>query len=284
MPIDATARSTRRALLTAAGAAFAGFAAATLGRAQSAVAANGDVVRVGQAHAGTEPTVIRGTDSSTTLVASNTGGGLALFANAGLTGHGVIAQGETGIEAFGHDGYGIRGYGSTVGVVGVGTLGVRGRGERQRAGVYGSTGDDPPADPISSRAPASTAGALPRGSAGASESPVEAPPPGDSVCSAGATPERECSGRRSGYALSALGRCNFRTSGIGTIAAGTSSETIDPGVPMGASTRVLVTLHGDPGGSVVLKRVAKSGATDTFTVHLTGNAGANVNFSWFLIG
>ncbi len=59
---------------------------------------------------------------------------------------------------------------------------------------------------------------------------------------------------------------------------------IDPGVPVGDFSRILVTLHGDPGGSTVVQRVSKNTAAGTFTVHLTAPSTADVKFSWFVIG
>jgi hypothetical protein len=89
---------------------------------------------------------------------------------------------------------------------------------------------------------------------------------------------------KTGYALYAGGRVQFKTSGVGTISAGSDNEIVDPGVPISTTTRVLVTLHGDPGGSTVLKRVARDADADTFKVVLTGQAVNACPFSWFVIG
>jgi len=71
---------------------------------------------------------------------------------------------------------------------------------------------------------------------------------------------------------------------LGTIAAGSPSAVVTPGVPVGDGTRILVTLHGDPGGTTVLKRVSKNTAAGTFKVVLTANSANPCAFSWFLIG
>jgi hypothetical protein len=51
-----------------------------------------------------------------------------------------------------------------------------------------------------------------------------------------------------------------------------------------SSSKILCTLHGYPGASVTIHRVARYTVADTFTIHLTGNAGANTPVAWFLIG
>jgi hypothetical protein len=89
---------------------------------------------------------------------------------------------------------------------------------------------------------------------------------------------------KTGYALNAAGRVQFKTSGIGTVASGSTNSVIDPGVPMSDATRVLVTIHGDPGGSTVLKRVVRNVGDDTFKVVLTAPASNGCDFSWFVIG
>ncbi|OGN87316.1 MAG: hypothetical protein A2X23_05600 [Chloroflexi bacterium GWC2_73_18] len=88
----------------------------------------------------------------------------------------------------------------------------------------------------------------------------------------------------SGYALRASGRVTFDdASGTATITAGTKSKTVTPGFDLTTSTKVLVTLLGNPGGSTVVQRVAVNATTDTFTVYLTADATASTKFAWFVI-
>jgi hypothetical protein len=86
-----------------------------------------------------------------------------------------------------------------------------------------------------------------------------------------------------GTALQAVGAVRFNSSGVGTIQSGTKSRKVTPGVDITASSKVLVTLMGNPGGSIVLHRVARDAANDQFTVYLTANATANTPFAWFVI-
>ena len=73
-------------------------------------------------------------------------------------------------------------------------------------------------------------------------------------------------------------------SGWATIAAGTKSKVVTPGVDLTPASLVLVTLMGNPGTTVYLHRVAANVTADTFTVYLTANATAATRFAWFVIG
>jgi len=84
-------------------------------------------------------------------------------------------------------------------------------------------------------------------------------------------------------ALRVEGRVAFQTAGLGAIAAGTKSAMVNPGVPLTAATKVLVTLMSDP-GLRALKYVSVDPTADTFTVHLTGLAARTpISFAWFVI-
>ena len=86
-----------------------------------------------------------------------------------------------------------------------------------------------------------------------------------------------------GRALHAEGRVSFKTAGSATIASGTKSKVVTPGVDLTPASLVLVTLQGNP-GATVLHRVAVDVTADTFTVYLTANATAATRFAWFVIG
>jgi hypothetical protein len=86
-----------------------------------------------------------------------------------------------------------------------------------------------------------------------------------------------------GTALQAAGQVRFSTSGLGTIARGTRSRTITPGVDITASSKVFVTLQSSPGGTISVQRVARDAVNNRFTVYLTANAAANTVFAWFVI-
>jgi hypothetical protein len=84
-----------------------------------------------------------------------------------------------------------------------------------------------------------------------------------------------------GIALRAEGPVRFKTSGLATIAAGTKSVVVTPGLDLTAGTKILTTLQGNPGGSTVIQRVAVNTTANTFTIYLTANSVANVRVSWF---
>lgn len=71
----------------------------------------------------------------------------------------------------------------------------------------------------------------------------------------------------------------FASAGGGTIPAGSSRATVVEPAMAGADAHVVVTLHGNPGSSV-LRSVTK--ANGRFTVILTGNAASATPFSYFV--
>ena len=84
-------------------------------------------------------------------------------------------------------------------------------------------------------------------------------------------------------ALRVEGRVAFQTAGLGTIRIGARSATVNPGVPLTAATKVLVTLMSDP-GLRALKYVSVNPTAGTFTVHLAGLAAITpISFAWFVI-
>ena len=88
-----------------------------------------------------------------------------------------------------------------------------------------------------------------------------------------------------GYALATDGRVKLdKSAGQATIAAGTSSVTVTPGIDLTSTSAVVATLNGDPGGSTVLKRVAIDTAANTFTIHLTGNTVGAIKAAWVVLG
>ena len=92
-------------------------------------------------------------------------------------------------------------------------------------------------------------------------------------------------GLKSGTALRTVGRVRFDNSvGIATIAAGTSSVTVTPGIDLTATSAVVATLQGDAGGSTTVKRISMNPTTDQFTIYLTANATAAVKVAWHVFG
>jgi len=88
-----------------------------------------------------------------------------------------------------------------------------------------------------------------------------------------------------GYALRTKGRVRLdQSAGQATIASGTSSIVVTPGVDLTTTSAVVATLNGDAGGSTAVKRVAVNATANTFTVYLTGNATASVKLAWIVLG
>ena len=87
-----------------------------------------------------------------------------------------------------------------------------------------------------------------------------------------------------GFAIRSMGRIRLEQSaGKATIASGTSSVVVTPGIDLTTTTAVIATLNGNAGGSVAVKRVAIDTAADTFTIFLTANSTASVSVAWLVI-
>jgi hypothetical protein len=86
-----------------------------------------------------------------------------------------------------------------------------------------------------------------------------------------------------GTAFRAEGRVRFKTSGLATIAAGTKSVVVTPGIDLTTSAKILALLQGNPGGSTAVQRVAINATADTLTIYLTANSVSDVKVSWFVI-
>jgi hypothetical protein len=88
-----------------------------------------------------------------------------------------------------------------------------------------------------------------------------------------------------GYALQTDGRVRFdKSAGKATIAAGTSSVVVTPGIDLTASSAVVATLNGNAGGSTTVKRVTVNTTSNTFTIYLTANSTASVKVAWHVFG
>jgi hypothetical protein len=86
---------------------------------------------------------------------------------------------------------------------------------------------------------------------------------------------------KAGVALRTVGKVKFDNCvGIATIAAGTNSVIVTPGIDLTATTVVVATLQGSAGGTTTVHRVVLNTTADTFTIYLTGNATGNVKVGW----
>jgi hypothetical protein len=95
----------------------------------------------------------------------------------------------------------------------------------------------------------------------------------------------QTSGLKSGVALRTVGKVRFDNSvGLATIASGTKSVTVTPGIDLTTTSAVVATLQGNPGGTTTVQRVAIDTAADTFTIYLTANSTASVKVAWHVFG
>jgi hypothetical protein len=86
-----------------------------------------------------------------------------------------------------------------------------------------------------------------------------------------------------GTALQASGPVRFSTSGLATIRAGRVSVTVNPGVDVTGSSKVLATLQTPAGGSIAVRRVTRLTTTNRIVVYLTASARQTCSVAWFLI-
>jgi hypothetical protein len=292
MAIETTSPRSRRALLGSTVGGVAAPLAASLGRAQPARAHDPDDVRLGGSNSAVAETVIYNSTNNQTVLSvasihsvAGTGGaqtltahsdsGTAIFGGSkslfGVWGQSVSSWGVTGSSA------------TSAGIFGEGATGVHGQSYKY-AGVYGSSGANAPSPPslkvgVYGWGPV-TSGLVPSyGVIGKSASALGIGVLGS--CDAGVGVSAVS---KTGFALYAGGRVQFKTSGLGSIAVGSASAVVTPGVPIGDGARILVTLHGDAGGSTVLKRVSRNTTAGTFKVILTAASANPCAFSWFLIG
>jgi hypothetical protein len=286
MAVDTFVPHSRRAVLGGAVGAIAAVASQAIGGPQRAMA-NGEPMAVGGDYqdATTTTKLVNTMNAETGLWAKSeqesgvagSGSGQAIIgwsaSNIGIHGRstsylGVYGQSDSNSGVYGssESTSGVRGWSrSTVGVYGISGSGYP-TSIGLRVGVYGwgpaTTGLVPSYGVIGKSASALGTGVLGSCDAGVGVSAAS----------------------KTGFALYAAGRVQFKTSGTGSIAAGSASEIVTPGVPIADGTRILVTLHGDAGGSTVLKRVSRNTAAGTFKVILTAASANPCAFSWFLIG
>ncbi len=84
-------------------------------------------------------------------------------------------------------------------------------------------------------------------------------------------------------ALQAAGPVQFTTSGIVTIPSGFGGATVNPGVDITATSKILCTLMSNPGGTTTLHHVTKQLAADTFQILLTAAVTSDCKVAYFVI-
>ena len=272
-----TRRTGRRTALTAGLTTAALFAVA---KSSPAAAADGDSVLLGTGNlAANTTTVAADVSNGATLVAQSGGAfGIALHGQSltetgmawGVYGSAIAPQGR-GVfgEAGGQTGNGI-------GVRGI-SYAPSGRGSLSSApatgtGVVGYVGEvEPTARPGVGVHGASSVGVGVRGDSDTGTAVTAFTPSVD--------------GQRTGVAIAAWGRVRLiNCAGVATIAAGSSSVTVAPGIDLSAASSVVATLQGSAGGNTTVKYAAVNTTANNFTVHLTAASTASVRVAWHVFG
>jgi hypothetical protein len=199
--------------------------------------------------------------------------GRAMHATA-TSGTALLAESQTGYGSYASSGAPDRAAAVGTSTTMTGLQGYSGTGPLPgvppKTGVYGHAEQDVNATGVAGR---TTAG---RGVLGVATS-------GRAVYGAAANGTGGYFSATTGTALRAEGPVRFKTSGLATIAIGTRSTTVTPGMDVTTSSKILVTLQGDAGGSTVIQRVAINATANTFTIYLTANSVRDVKVSWFVI-
>ena len=283
MAIDSPAlssSSSRRNILAAAAGAAAAAVATLIGRPLAARAAHDGAMLVGHPHDATTTTSLATGTADVAFTVQNTkttptasgGAPIALLGSAGA-GFGIFGASETvtGVRGTSDSGRGVEGFAFTnkSGVEGTSTSGPGVRGNSgSGTGVHGY----------------SSSGTGVQGSSGTGYGVLAQAATGTAIRGTATGGTGGSFAATTGTALRAEGRVRFSSSGHAIIAAGTRSVTVTPGIDLVATSRILCTLEGDPGGATTLQRVAKDIVANTFQVFLTADSIRNVRIAWFVIG
>jgi len=203
----------------------------------------------------------------------------------GVVGHSDNTIGVSGVSPNGN---------GVVGSSGVGTGVVGTSNATDRAGVSGSTGGD--ATGVLGYSGSSVPATAPAKTGVYGEAAQDASAKGvwgktttghgvQGTATSGTALYGSTAGLKKGLALRTIGRVRFDSSvGIATIASGTKSVTVTPGINLVTTSAVVATLQGNPGGSMTVQRVEVDAAADTFTIYLTANAATTVTVAWHVFG
>jgi collagen type VII alpha len=95
----------------------------------------------------------------------------------------------------------------------------------------------------------------------------------------------EASTAAGSFGLLVLGRTEFSTCGVATIAAGNHLKVVTPGVELTSNSKILATLQSSAGSdSIVVSRVVPDTGANTFTIVLSADAINGCTVAWFVIG
>jgi len=88
-----------------------------------------------------------------------------------------------------------------------------------------------------------------------------------------------------GYALRTVGRVRLdKSAGVATIASGTQSVLVTPGIDLDGTSTVHATLQGSAGGTTTVFRVTVYTSTNAFRIYLTAKATQSVKVAWLVLG
>jgi hypothetical protein len=285
MPIDTSSPRTRRAILAGGLGGLAALAANALGRPAPTLASDGQAMLVGGEYS----------SSSVTSVTNATGNGF--YGGSLGTGFAVTGQSNQGIgvHGFSTSNIGVLGESSSGSVAAIagrsfgGGTGLLGSADnapipaaKPETGVYGVATQDGTSRGVWGYSPAgygvfgeATTGRGVQGTASSGIGVRAAATSGTGIWASATT----------GYAVHADGRILLdKSAGLATIASGTSTDSVTPGIDLTSSSAVIATLNGNAGGSTAVKRVAINTTTNAFTIYLIANATAAVKVAWLVVG
>jgi hypothetical protein len=279
--------------------------ASAVGRPLPTRAANGDPVLAGGSYVASAATQFDTTGAPLTpalMGFGSSGNGLrgSSFSVEGVigfssSGSGIAGLSDSGVGAAGtsHSSYGVLGTSTTsYGVYGIGSIrpGVVGRTENS-TGVQGYSGDPaklpaPPANTgVYGHASETVTAIGVRGRTTSGRGVQGEALGGIGVRAVATSGTGVLATATTGVALRATGRVLFDDcAGLATIASGTSSVVVTPGIALGPTSAAVATLQGNPAGTTTVKSVSIDATADTLTIHLTGNATSDLSVAWHVFG
>ena len=237
-------------------------------------------------------TGVHGVSGSGTGVHGQSSSGIGVEATS-ANGRGMRATGHTfGVEAIGNAGPGLQGHSNASPGPSVKSTGVLGTAFQGATGVAGHVGPPPSGYPADtgvygySATDANSRGVHGHSTAGRGVFGQASSGTGvRGYATSGMAGYFLSANPTTGTALRATGRVKFdQCAGIATIASGTKSVSVTPGIDLASTSAVVATLMGSAGGTTNVHRVSVNATADTFTIYLTANTTAAVKVAWHVFG
>jgi hypothetical protein len=277
-------RRTRRHLLAGGAAAVGAVAAEALTRATPASAANGNPIIIGQLNQASSNTSVNDNGGDTAFTALGTASGTALEGDA-VNGTGVSGTSVSGTGVSGTTGSTAAGAAAVTGEItsvspGALSAAVRGTNDGTGAngiGVHGSHAGDGWGVYGTSRGGIGVFGNVPAGTG---------------VEGSGSTGVFGVAGTQQGVgvlaqnngggpALKVEGVAAFSRSGVATVPAGKSQ--VSQSLPLTSASFVLATIQGNVTGLYVRGVTIATGASGSFTIHLSKAVTSNTHVAWLVV-